>query len=141
MARPSNSGGNRPGKRSGGRQFGRIEDEDARELVRESSWHPRPPRAAERMGDLVNRLIAQRGIAAQQASAEWTTAWQTAVGEKLAKHTRLGNLKRGVLDVVVENSIVMQELTFRKRELVDKLRQITETTQVTSLRFRVGKID
>jgi hypothetical protein len=57
-----------------------------------------------------------------------------------AESTRVNALQRGVLEIVVANSILLQELTqFHKKQL---LRQLQEKVAgpVKDLRFRVGPI-
>ena len=63
------------------------------------------------------------------------------VGPDTAPHTRVGGLKRGVLEVIVANAVLLQELThFHKRRLLEQLRRRLPGTTVTDLRFRPGGV-
>ena len=64
-----------------------------------------------------------------------------AVGDALAEHTRPGRTRRGVLEVTVRNSTVMQELVFQKTELIQILTDRLPDAKISDLRFRVGVID
>ena len=86
-------------------------------------------------------LMARRGYAQAQISDARCDAWNAVVGKELAASTRAGNMRRGVFEVVVTNSIVMQELSFRKQELVGLLAKELPSENIVDVRFRIGTID
>jgi predicted nucleic acid-binding Zn ribbon protein len=92
------------------------------------------------IGDVLAQLITARGYGRIQANADFTSAWQAAVGETIAKYTRPGQLRRGVLEVTVSNSMMVQELTFQKREVIAKLQAEFPDARIHDLRFRIGSI-
>lgn len=97
-------------------------------------------RRPQKIGDVLAELMARRGfgrIAGNQALAE---AWQQAAGEMLARHTRAGAVKRGVLEVVTANSTIMQELSFQRTQLLAELARLLPEQPITNLRFRVGPV-
>ena len=103
-------------------------------------YEQRKKRNAQKVGDIVNQLMARRGYGQIIGSEQIREAWSEIAGP-IAPHCVPGNLKRGVLEIIVRNSAVMQELTFRKRQLIDDLaNQFSEQT-INDLRFRVGTID
>jgi hypothetical protein len=54
-------------------------------------------------------------------------------------HTRVGGLRRGVLEVLVDNAVLFQELAhFQKRRLLEQLRSRLPDTPLSDLRFRLG---
>lgn len=110
-----------------------LEDDYRRRRVRIP-----PPKA---MGDVMSQLLARRGYAQVQTAAACTAAWRTAVGEKIAASTRAGAVRRGVLEVLVSNSAVMQELAFMKVQLIRRLKDEAPDQQIRDIRFRVGPID
>jgi predicted nucleic acid-binding Zn ribbon protein len=94
-----------------------------------------------RIADALSQLMARRGYARIQAASELDAAWGDAVGEQLATQSRPGNLRRGVLEVTVGNSAVLQELTFVKRTILKELQRTVPEQKIRDLRFRVGPID
>jgi len=96
----------------------------------------KPP---QKIGDVLTDLMARRGYAQVKSNEDCHQAWQQVVG-KLGKFTRAGDIKRGVLHVVVSNSVMMQELTFRKAEIVAAMDRALPQHQIRDLRFKVGKI-
>lgn len=93
------------------------------------------------IGDVLGELISRRGYARVEAGEAFFAAWQTAAGESIARFTRAGGVKRGVLEVLVANSALVQELTFQKTGLLTKLRQALPQEKIKDLRFKVGRID
>lgn len=106
--------------------------------IRQKQFFPRGPR---KIGSVVNDLMARTGYARVQSSSDYQVAWNAAVGEKMASHCRVGNVRRGVLEVIVRNSAIVQELTFISKKLVKKLNQLTPDQKIREIRFRVGNID
>ena len=98
------------------------------------------PRGPQPIGDILTQLMARRGIARVRASESWETAWRQAAGEFAAGHTRVGTVRRGVFEVVSANSTLVQELTFRKAELINQLTRLLPDEKITGLRFKVGAI-
>jgi predicted nucleic acid-binding Zn ribbon protein len=100
----------------------------------------RRPRT-ERIGDVLSQLMTRRGYGRCESSSVETETWRQAVGPPLDKHSCPGNTRRGVLEITVRNSTVLQELVFRKAELIDKLIAQLPDAKISDLRFRVGVID
>jgi hypothetical protein len=63
--------------------------------------------------------------------------WALVAGEAVARHSRPGDLRRGVLTVAVDSSAWLCELTLRSEELLAALRSRYDDS-VTSLRFALG---
>jgi predicted nucleic acid-binding Zn ribbon protein len=101
-------------------------------------FHARKPK---KIGDVLAQVITARGYGRVQSIEHLAAAWQTAAGETLASSSRLGQLKRGVLEVTVNNSTVVQELTFQKQQILTTLRSELPDTKIRDLRFRVGAIN
>jgi predicted nucleic acid-binding Zn ribbon protein len=116
-------------------------DEDERNLhddCRRKCVRVPPPRPVR---DVLSQLLAKRGYAQIQAAGGCEAAWRDAVGAKLAADTRPGTVRRGVLDVLVRNSSVVQELAFLKVKIIKSLAKTIPEQKIRDLRFRVGAID
>ncbi len=93
----------------------------------------------EPLGEVLSRLFAARGWGRRQDRLRLEQAWEKAVGSEGAGHTRVGALRRGVLEVLVDSGVLLQELSgFHKRRLLQELRALLPGTVVTDLRFRAG---
>ena len=101
-----------------------------------------PERGPERLGEILSRLFTARGWGRRQERLRLEQAWAEAVGPEHAAHTRANALRRGVLEVVVDNTVLMQELAhFHKRRLLELLRRRLPGTPLTDLRFRAGVLE
>ena len=71
------------------------------------------PRRIQSIGSLVSELISRRGYAQIAANDRFQSVIESAVGQGLAEHVTVGKLRRGVLAVFADDSVVVQELTFQ----------------------------
>ena len=97
--------------------------------------------APQSIGNLLAQVLAKRGYARQSASASFDDAWREAAGATLAKLTRPGNVRRGALEVIVSNSTLLQEMTFQKAELLQRLQALLPDEKIRDLRFRIGPVE
>jgi predicted nucleic acid-binding Zn ribbon protein len=96
----------------------------------------------EPLKEVLSRLFALRGWGRQQGRLRLEQAWEDAIGPEHAPHTRLGAHRRGVLEVLVDSGVVLQELAhYHKRRLLEALRKQLPDTTFTDLRFRAGTWD
>ena len=96
---------------------------------------PRP------LSDILGELFTVRGYGRLRARQELEDAWNTAVGEPDCRQTWLGEVRRGVLNVTVAHSTLLEELSaFRKPSLLSALRSSAPATTIHDIRFRVGPI-
>jgi hypothetical protein len=88
----------------------------------------RGPRA---LSEILGELFTVRGYGRLHARQELENAWNMAVGE----------VRRGVLDVTVAHSTLLEELAaFRKPALLAALRSDAPATTIHDIRFRVGTV-
>ena len=98
----------------------------------------RGPRA---LSEILGELFTVRGYGRLRARQELEDAWNAAVGEPSCRQTRLGEVRRGVLNVTVAHSALLEELAaFRKPALLAALRSGAPATTIHDIRFRVGEI-
>ena len=99
------------------------------------------PRGPEPVGEILSRLFTARGWGRRQERARLEEAWAEAVGPLTAPKTQVAGLRRGVLEIVVSNAVLLQELAhFHKRRLLEVLRERLPGTTLNDLRFRAGAV-
>jgi len=64
--------------------------------------------------------------------------WDGVVGKKIAEHARPFSIKKGILLVMVTDSIWLQELEFKTEGIKEKLNSQLQRKAVKKIRFRVG---
>ena len=94
----------------------------------------------QRIGDVLSDLLARRGYARVQSGDACASAWSEAAGEALAACTRATQVKRGVLEVLVENSLTVQEIGFQKAALLARLAELLPHEKIRDLKLRVSSI-
>jgi hypothetical protein len=99
----------------------------------------RGPRA---LGEILGELFAVRGYGRLRALSELEEAWNSAVGEPHCHQTRVGDVRRGVLNVTVAHPTLLEELdAFRKPALLQALRVSASGAIIRDIRFRVGPVE
>ncbi|HEV3145202.1 MAG TPA: DUF721 domain-containing protein [Gemmataceae bacterium] len=93
----------------------------------------------ERLSEILSRLFTARGWGRKQERLRLEQAWAEAAGADVGRQTRIGALRRGVLEIEVGNAVLLQELTqFHKRKLLDHLKRKLTGLPLKDLRFRAG---
>jgi predicted nucleic acid-binding Zn ribbon protein len=98
-------------------------------------------RGPQTIGNVLSELMSRRGYARVQSAAAYDAAWREAAGPLVAKYTRVGQLRRGTLEIVVANSTLVQELGFQKQTLLQTLAELLPDEGITNIRFRTGSIE
>lgn len=88
----------------------------------------------------VSQFVTRWGIAETQSARELEQAWQDVAGPALAARTRVGAVRRGVCEITVENSSLLQQLIFQQRDILQRLQAQKPHFAITQIRFRVGPI-
>lgn len=113
------------------------DDEQALEdLAKRQRFVPTP----RRIDGIVSELLTRRGYARVFSAENLLDAWQHAVPASIAGLSRPGKIVRGTLEVVVDNSAALQELTFIKQQVLQKLNDRLEGKEVRGLRIRVAPL-
>ncbi len=102
-------------------------------------------RQPKRVSNVIAQLVQRRGYAQVRAASNREDAWRQVLAaeqcEAWAESTRVGPLKRGVLEIQVSSSLLIQELTFLKEKLLKQLIEALPDDGIKQIKFRVGKID
>jgi predicted nucleic acid-binding Zn ribbon protein len=94
----------------------------------------------QRIADVLAQLMARRGFARVRGAEAYASAWNEASGPLGAQYSRVGQLKRGTLEIVVANSTLIQEFTFQKSTILGTLNRLLPDHHIKDLRFRLGAI-
>jgi hypothetical protein len=100
-----------------------------------SSHGPKP------LSNILGELFALRGYNRRCARQRLEAIWNMTVGEPYCYQTRLGEVRHGVLNVVVAHSALLEELVaFRKPAFLTALRTEGTAVAIRDIRFRVGTV-
>lgn len=99
----------------------------------------RGPRA---LRDVLAEVFTTRGLAAVHSDDQWQEIWGELVGTSIAEHTRVIGIRKGELEVIVDNSVLLQELSmFRSRALLEQVQRRMPKVRLKKIRFRVGPVE
>jgi hypothetical protein len=90
------------------------------------------------VSSILDRLIVERGYAAQQSTLLIQEQWRIAVGEKLFCQSRVGKIQRGVLHILVANTIVLTELEFVKKKALHQIQTALPDFRLKSIRLKIS---
>ena len=97
-----------------------------------------PPAAGPRtIGSVMSRLLARTGYDREHGSDGLAAAWQQAAPVSMQGNSQAGLVRRGVLDVFVSHSALVQEMGFHKREVLARLGELVPAEGITDIRCRV----
>ena len=88
------------------------------------------------IGSVLDALVKSLGIEKQIEQYKIFDAWNTIVGEQVAKVAQPERMQAGTLIVSVTNAPWRAELTYRKKELLEKIQQTLNSKSITDIRFR-----
>jgi len=88
------------------------------------------------LGDALNLLMQSLGIEKQVEQYKIFDIWNEVVGQQVAKVAQPERLQNGVLIVTVNNAPWRAELTFRKKEILEKIHEKTNSQSIVDIKFR-----
>ncbi|MBW7887390.1 MAG: DUF721 domain-containing protein [Bacteroidetes bacterium] len=88
------------------------------------------------LGSALQALVKSLGIEKQVEQYKIFDVWNEAVGEQVAKVAQPERIHNGILIVKVHNAPWRSELTFKKKEILEKIHEITQSKSITDIKFR-----
>jgi hypothetical protein len=85
----------------------------------------------------MNRLLARTGYGREQSGSGLEDAWQQAAPESLRGRSQAGLVRRGVFEVFVSHSALVQEMGFHKAGVLARLAELVPAEGITDIRCRV----
>ena len=90
------------------------------------------------IGSIMSKLLARTGYAREQSSSQLEGIWEQVVPETLREKSRATTIKRGLLEVLVTHSALVQEMSFHKRKVIEQLTQLIPQAAISDIRCRVS---
>lgn len=96
-----------------------------------------PAKGPKKIGDLLGLILAKYGYGQSARRVALEKAWDEVADERTRLHTRLGSMKRGVLEVLVDSASLLADLEgFEKHALLEGLKERLGSKEISGLRFR-----
>ncbi len=88
---------------------------------------------------LLHSIVTTIDGAPHQDQLRIRDMWEAVVGPHIAKKASPEGVRNGILLVSVESSVWMQELTFMKQQILERINQACESSGVKDIRFKLRK--
>lgn len=88
------------------------------------------------LGDALQALVQSLGIEKQVEQYKIFEVWNGIVGEQVAKVAQPERIHNGILIVAVNNAPWRNELTFKKKEILEKIHLQTNSKSILDIKFR-----
>jgi len=96
-------------------------------------------RGFESISIVLKRLVKKLGIEKQLSEKTIFSVWDEVAGAQIAANAKPQNIVRGKLYVNVPSSAHIQEYSFIKKKLIEKLNEKLGKNFVREIVFKVGK--
>lgn len=93
------------------------------------------------VASVLSGIARRHGLEAKLLEHKLLKNWPAIAGEPIASHTRPDQIKFKKLYLVAENSVWLQQLTFMKPELVQKINDAAGSNLVADIVLRVGSVE
>lgn len=106
--------------------------------VPEPKEPPRPIKDVSKLGDVLSKVIAMRGIGRIRGDQQMAAAWKSVAGPEVAAGSRPTMLRNGVLQILVTSSTLLGELvSFHKATILARLKAEHPALKVRDLKFKL----
>ena len=92
--------------------------------------------ATESIGTAIEGLVKSLGIQRTLQEYDAVVCWEEEVGERIARMTKATRIVQGTLFVHVRTSTWRNELTLRKKEIIERLNARIGTAVVKDIKFQ-----
>ncbi|HTY09919.1 MAG TPA: DUF721 domain-containing protein [Bacteroidota bacterium] len=90
----------------------------------------------ETLGTVIDGLMRQLGLQKKLQQYDIVPLWPSIVGEQIAGLTSVDRIDKDILIVKVSAAPWRTELTFRKKEILDKVHAAMNSDSIKDIRFR-----
>ncbi|HSG26841.1 MAG TPA: DUF721 domain-containing protein [Candidatus Krumholzibacterium sp.] len=98
-----------------------------------------PEKKPERTADILRRVLRNMGLEGRMDWARLRTEWADVVGETVASRCRPGEVRGGILFILVENNVWMQEIAFHRETIIRRIRDRFPGLGVREIRMLIER--
>lgn len=98
-------------------------------------------KAARHVGNIIEDLLHKWQAGPSKKADAVRTAWREAVEKEAKGHAAPVNFKRGILTVIVKDSVWLYKLTLEKKNILTRFNEhYAGRVKARDIRFRVGEV-
>ena len=114
--------------------FEQVGQRRKREVKR---WYAR---SAKPIKQIIADLMVRRGLGRVLATEQLNETWREIVGDPFAAQSQPGQLRGGILEIVVAHTAYKQEMQYMEEQILAQLHEQAADMKIRGLRYRVGQI-
>jgi len=92
-------------------------------------------KAPQKLGDIMHSVLSERGYLDSCYEAEVIKKWSIIVGERIAQVTECTEIRDGIIYIKVSSASWRQELSFLKKEIIEKIKNETRCAKIKDIIF------
>ena len=92
--------------------------------------------APQSLSSVIDALVSQLGIHSKIKQYDVLDVWESVVGAQIAQVASIDKIEHNVLVVKVTGAPWRTELTFRKKEILEKIHSVMASDSIKDIRFR-----
>ena len=96
------------------------------------------PKSENPLEDVLKNIISGISSKGGLTQEDVASAWESAVGQAAAKHSKTRALKSSRLIVNIDGSSWLYELTVNKKEILKKINEVLKGNKIKEITFRIG---
>ena len=97
-------------------------------------------RNPEKIGKILEQVLFNLKIKRKIKEGMASCVWKEVVGKKIAAHTQAIRVKRGKLFVNVNDSSWLQEISFLKEKITEKINKRMREDIIKEIYFKIGEV-
>lgn len=94
-----------------------------------------------KVSGILERLIKQYGLEGKMAEYVIAEKWEDIVGKIIASHTRPVGIRHRRLQVLVDSPAWLQEISFYRRELIERVNRYMGKKIINQVYLRTGQLE
>lgn len=95
--------------------------------------------APQPISDVLQSVVEELSRVKKKDIFKIVSAWPALVGKELSRHSRPASLRKGTLQVFVDESAWLYQINFQKGKLLKALQKKIGPDKVQKIQFRIGK--
>jgi len=96
-------------------------------------------KSAEKVGGIIPQVLKNLGLDKKIEELRVIDCWEEIVGERIARVTKAKEVRDGVLFVEVSTGAWLQELSFRRKQIVALIRKKFKSAGIKDIHFSLDK--
>jgi predicted nucleic acid-binding Zn ribbon protein len=98
-----------------------------------------PEKEAKRVGDILPGVLQKLGLGKIFDESRLRNEWPEIVGAHMAARSRPGEVRNGVVFVLVDSSVWMQEIRFHQKQILERIKERLPGLGVKEIRLAIER--